>query len=233
MVFARLGDTVRVSPATAGSGIRLVCDGPFADRLGPTGKNLVWRAAEAFAARRGRADIVDIRLTKRLPVASGMGGGSANAADLGIAVFSTTHTIGVAQTVRRLLAEFPADEKLERAAALADLLNLVVTQCLVAKPHGGRTALREWLFFDDRLRLALADAPVEHWSTILTRTLEARGRTLAHAADRALEAGTISERDWRRLTRRNADDAAHGHARGDERAGDRVRTGEEQGDRRP
>jgi len=128
-----------------------------------------------------------------------------HAADLGIAVFSTTHTVGVAQTVRRMLAEFPADEKVERGAALADLLNLVVTQCLVPNPNGGRTALREWLFFDEPLRFTLADTPIERWSAIIARQLAERGRTLADAAGRALEAGTISERDWRRLTPQNTD----------------------------
>ena len=40
------------------------------------------------------------------------------AADYGIAVFSTTHTIGVANTIRRMLAEFRQDERDERGAAL-------------------------------------------------------------------------------------------------------------------
>ena len=46
------------------------------------------------------------------------------AADYGIAVFSTTHTIGVAATVRRMLAEFPAHERAERGAALIDVMTL-------------------------------------------------------------------------------------------------------------
>ena len=70
------------------------------------------------------------------------------AADYGIAVFSTAHTIGVAATVRRLLAEFPAHERAERGAALIDAMTLVVTQVLLPNPKGGRTALREWLAFE-------------------------------------------------------------------------------------
>ena len=72
------------------------------------------------------------------------------AADFGIAVFSTTHTIGVAATIRRLLAEFAPAERAERAAALVDVLHLVVTQVLFPNPKGGRTALREWLAFSLR-----------------------------------------------------------------------------------
>ena len=55
-------------------------DGPFAAGL-PTGpKNLVYRAASQLAARIGVAPDVEIRLTKRLPAAAGIGGGSADAA---------------------------------------------------------------------------------------------------------------------------------------------------------
>ena len=78
-----------------------------------------------------------------------------NAADFGIAVYSTTHTIGVANTIRRLLSEFPEDERDERGAALIDMLNLVVTQVLVPNPKGGRTAIREWLVFDTGLKVEL------------------------------------------------------------------------------
>ena len=67
------------------------------------------------------------------------------AADFGIAVFATAHTIGVAAAIRRLLAEFPADERHERGAALIDVMTLVVTQMLLPNPAGGRTAIREWL----------------------------------------------------------------------------------------
>lgn len=67
------------------------------------------------------------------------------AADYGIAVYTTAHTIGVAATIRRLLAEFPPAERAERGAALIDQVHLVVTQCLLPDPSGGRTAIREWL----------------------------------------------------------------------------------------
>ncbi|MEQ8666828.1 MAG: 4-(cytidine 5'-diphospho)-2-C-methyl-D-erythritol kinase [Rhodospirillales bacterium] len=80
VVFTRLGDTVEISPAAPGAGIRLIVDGPFADDLGDAVDNLVFRAAATLAERTGIGDGVDIRLTKRLPVASGIGGGSADAA---------------------------------------------------------------------------------------------------------------------------------------------------------
>lgn len=81
VVFTRLGDTVEISPGAKGSGIRLTCDGPFAGNLGMNEDNLVARAATMLAEQSGRIDEgLEIKLTKRLPVASGIGGGSADAA---------------------------------------------------------------------------------------------------------------------------------------------------------
>ncbi len=59
----------------------LAIDGPFASALaGDPRGNLAWRAAELLAARLGRRADVAIALTKNLPVASGIGGGSSDAA---------------------------------------------------------------------------------------------------------------------------------------------------------
>ena len=73
VAFADVGDTVAVRPSDH---LHLICDGPFGDRL-PVGEdNLVLRAARLLDPT-GTAGIT---LTKRLPPASGIGGGSADAA---------------------------------------------------------------------------------------------------------------------------------------------------------
>jgi 4-diphosphocytidyl-2-C-methyl-D-erythritol kinase len=74
VAFPRLGDLVEAEPD---SGVSLAIDGPFARDLPKDSSNLVLRAAALMAgAGRGAA----LRLTKNLPVASGIGGGSADAA---------------------------------------------------------------------------------------------------------------------------------------------------------
>ena len=71
----RVGDRLEAEPA---AGLSLAIDGPFARDLGAGADNLVLRAAlaPARAADPGAA----LRLIKSLPVASGIGGGSADAA---------------------------------------------------------------------------------------------------------------------------------------------------------
>ena len=136
------------------------------------------------------------------------------AADYGIAVFSTAHTVGVAATVRRLLAELPAGERAERGAALIDAMTLVVTQVLLPNPAGGRTALREWLVFDAGLKAALLESPQAAWHATVAAALAGTGNLLAAAAERAHRAGTIEDEGLRRIA------AGHSCRGGDVRTGD-------------
>ena len=76
-----LGEQVRVTQAGPGSGIVIEeVSGPQADEVPRDGSNLVWRAAELLAARLGRPADVRIGITKEVPVAGGMAGGSADGA---------------------------------------------------------------------------------------------------------------------------------------------------------
>lgn len=77
VAFADAGDVLHFEEA---EGFTLSLDGPFAAALEGEGDNLVLRAARGLAARLGEGLGARIRLTKNLPVASGIGGGSADAA---------------------------------------------------------------------------------------------------------------------------------------------------------
>jgi 4-diphosphocytidyl-2-C-methyl-D-erythritol kinase len=76
MVFADVGDRVRLVPG--GEGLRV--EGPFAAGLDGEGGNHVLRARDAVLARAGRAPDFGLVLAKALPIASGLGGGSSDAA---------------------------------------------------------------------------------------------------------------------------------------------------------
>ena len=77
VVFAGVADGLTLAPAPD---LCLQITGPFADALAPSADNLVLRAAAALRAYGGVAEGASITLDKRLPVAAGIGGGSADAA---------------------------------------------------------------------------------------------------------------------------------------------------------
>ena len=75
--FCEDGDRLEVRD---GEGLSLELAGPFAEAIGAGEDNLVIRAAKALRQRFGVARGAALRLDKRLPVAAGLGGGSADAA---------------------------------------------------------------------------------------------------------------------------------------------------------
>lgn len=78
VAFADIGDEVTVSPAPE---VSLTVGGPEAAALAEAGgDNLVLRAARRLATQFGIEAGAALHLDKRLPVASGIGGGSADAA---------------------------------------------------------------------------------------------------------------------------------------------------------
>ncbi len=77
VVFANVGDDLTLEPADRFS---LMISGETAEAAGPIADNLVARAALALAQRVAGLRTGSFRLTKRLPVAAGLGGGSADAA---------------------------------------------------------------------------------------------------------------------------------------------------------
>jgi 4-diphosphocytidyl-2-C-methyl-D-erythritol kinase len=77
VAFAEIGDTLELESA---SSLSLEFQGPFANTLRSERDNLILKAARALAECNGFAPAASMTLTKRLPVASGIGGGSADAA---------------------------------------------------------------------------------------------------------------------------------------------------------
>jgi len=81
VAFASVGDRVAVTPAAdPAASAGLTVTGPFAGAVPADADNLAWRAAAALAAALYRPCDVAVRLDKALPVAAGIGGGSADAA---------------------------------------------------------------------------------------------------------------------------------------------------------
>ena len=77
VVFADVGDILQIE---RGEGLSLRVEGPFASGLDGEADNLVLHAARELAGRAGLAPNARIVLEKNLPVSSGIGGGSSDAA---------------------------------------------------------------------------------------------------------------------------------------------------------
>jgi len=77
VVFAGVGDSVAALPA---DDLRLSIDGPTAGNLAAESDNIVLKAARRLAEAAGVPARAALSLTKRLPIASGIGGGSADGA---------------------------------------------------------------------------------------------------------------------------------------------------------
>ncbi len=75
--FASIGDGLRLSAAPA---LGLSVDGETAAQSGAISDNLVLKAARALQSQIPDLRVGQFQLTKRLPVAAGLGGGSADAA---------------------------------------------------------------------------------------------------------------------------------------------------------
>ena len=113
-------------------GFALSVDGPFGDGIGP-GPNLVEKAWEALRAQVGNPSDgqTSLRLIKKLPVASGIGGGSADAA-------------AALRLLTRLWGIDPA-----HASAVAPTLGADVPACLLSMSARGEGAGDSLSLIDD------------------------------------------------------------------------------------
>lgn len=121
---------------------------------------------------------------------------SIEAAQTGHAVYTTTHTLGVANTVQRMLSTYDMNEREERAIALMETLRLIVTQVLVPRVSGGRIGVREWMKFPDDVREKLMDMHFTKWPVEIQRLINQYGRTMAKSAEIVFEAGLIDRRHY-------------------------------------
>ena len=113
------------------------------------------------------------------------------ASQTGHAVYTTTHTTGVANTVQRMLSTYDMS-----AIALMETLRLIVTQALVPRVGGGRCGVREWMKFPDEVREKLMDMPFTDWPNEIQRMINQYGQTMQRSAEIVFEEGIIDRRHY-------------------------------------
>jgi len=189
--FAEAGDVLTAAP---GAGLTLSVTGPFAADLADEPDNLVLRAARALADRAGIVGDAALTLDKKLPVASGIGGGSADAA----------------ATLRLLRRFWRLDIGDEAIGAIAAGLGADVPACLASRTMRGEgrgdrlravdlpgLAGTPLLLVNPRLPVSTADVfrawdgrdggPLGDWEEG-RNDLEAPARRIAPAIDEVLDA---------------------------------------------
>ncbi len=121
------------------------------------------------------------------------------AAITGHPVYTTLHSNGVSEVMRRLVNTFPAEERHGRTIDIIETVRLIIWQKLVPTIDGKRTALREFLIFDEAIRDKLLSVPVENITTETRKLLKEFGQTMIVDAKRKFDEGLISERDYKLL----------------------------------
>ena len=121
------------------------------------------------------------------------------AALTGHPVYTTLHTNGVAETIRRLVTSFPSGERLGRTIDILETMRLIIWQKLVPSTDGRRVALREYLVFTEQVRDILLDAPVENITAATRRLVKEFGQTMGQDAEKKYAAGMIAEREYKIL----------------------------------
>jgi len=130
VVFAGAADSVRYAPAQA---LSLTLAGPEGAALAAEPDNLVLRAARLLAAEAGLPPTGRLELEKCLPVASGIGGGSADAA-AALRLLNRAWDVGFAPArLEALAARLGADVPVCVASAATRMEG--VGETLSAAPH--------------------------------------------------------------------------------------------------
>jgi defect in organelle trafficking protein DotB len=125
---------------------------------------------------------------------------SLEAALTGHPVYTTLHSNGVAETIRRLVGTFPKEERNGRTLDIIETVRVIIWQKLVPTVDGKRIALREHLVFNDEIRDALMEVDPINVTSVTRKILEQYGQTMAQDATRVFKEGKISESVYKRLT---------------------------------
>lgn len=117
-----------------------------------------------------------------------------DAALTGHPVYTTVHSNGVADAVRRMVSTFPADERNGRALDILETLRLVVWQQLAPATDGKRVALREYLVFNDQIRDELLNVDVDRLAAHTRIMLKKHGQPMLADAQKKFDEGILDER---------------------------------------
>lgn len=123
------------------------------------------------------------------------------AALTGHPVYTTLHTSGVAETMRRLVNSFAGEERLGRIIDILETIRLCIWQKLVPTVDGKRVALREYLIFDEETRDILLEQDPNNVTSATRKLVRDKGQIMSVDAKRKFDDGIIDERTYTLITK--------------------------------
>jgi defect in organelle trafficking protein DotB len=114
--------------------------------------------------------------------------------------WTTLHSNGVAETIRRLVGSFPKEERTGRTIDIIETMRLIIWQRLVPSIDGKRIALREYLVFDEALRDRLLDSDPDKITATTRDLVQQYGQPMQTDVEEKYQAGLISERTYKILS---------------------------------
>ncbi len=124
-------------------------------------------------------------------------------------VYSTLHSNGFADTVRRMVNVFPNEEKHARAVDILSSTKMTISQMLLPSTDGKRVPIREYVIFNDDIVDELLDAGVDNLTTTSRRVLKKHGHSFLQDAQQRYEEGLL-DINWfnkiRRLSKGSDED---------------------------
>ena len=106
------------------------------------------------------------------------------AALTGHPVYTTLHSTGVAESIRRLVQTFPQGEREGRTIDIIETMRLIIWQQLAPTVDGKRIALREYLIFDEDIRDKLLSVEVNEVTGMTRKLLKEYGQPMMVEAEK-------------------------------------------------
>ncbi len=122
------------------------------------------------------------------------------AALTGHPVYTTLHSNGVAETVRRLVGSFSKEERIGRTIDIIETIRLIIWQRLVPSVDGKRIALREYLVFNEKVRDELLAEDPEKVTAKTRELVRKYGQPMQVEVEKRFSEGVISERLYKVLS---------------------------------
>jgi defect-in-organelle-trafficking protein DotB len=114
------------------------------------------------------------------------------AAISGHVLTTTIHASDVPLTMQRIASLCPPNERDNVISQVAQSLRLVINQRLAVSTDGRRTALREFLVFDSKLRTRFLQTNPSAWPALTRKAVDEQGQSYPVAIRRAVEEGRIT-----------------------------------------